>query len=80
MHLDKNFNISNFARAFQRKEDLNRNFSAVVEYALKNKSDVFLIGGDVFDRISPTNASRAFVTQKVRQLKDANVSVFIIDG
>ena len=80
MHLDKNFNISNFARAFQRKEDLNRNFSAVVEYALKNKPDLFLISGDVFDRISPTNASRVFVTQKVRQLKDANISVFIIGG
>jgi hypothetical protein len=39
MHLDKNFNISNFARAFQRKEDLNRNFSSIVEYALKNKPD-----------------------------------------
>jgi DNA repair exonuclease SbcCD nuclease subunit len=80
MHLDKNFNISNFARAFQRKEDLNRNFSAVVEYALKNKPDLFLISGDVFDRISPTNASRVFVTQKVRQLRDANISVFIIGG
>jgi len=45
MHLDKNFNISNFARAFQRKEDLNRNLSAVVEYALKNKRDENLIFG-----------------------------------
>jgi len=80
MHLDKNFNISNFAKAFQRKEDLNRNFSAVVQYALKNKPDVFLISGDIFDRISPTNASRVFVTQKIKQLKDADISVFIIGG
>jgi hypothetical protein len=36
MHLDKNFNISNLARAQERKEDLNKNFSAAVEYALKN--------------------------------------------
>jgi len=80
MHLDKNFNISDFARAFQRKEDLNRNFSAVVEYALKNKPDVFLISGDIFDKISPTNASRIFLTEKVRQLKDAHISVFMIGG
>jgi DNA repair exonuclease SbcCD nuclease subunit len=80
MHLDKNFNISNFARALQRRDDLNRNFSAVVEYALENKPDIFLICGDVFDRVSPTNASRVFVTQKVRQLKDANIPVFIIGG
>jgi len=79
-HLDKSFNISNIARALERKEDLNRNFSEVVEYALRNKPDLFLICGDVFDRISPTNASRVFVTQKIRQLKDANIPVFIIGG
>ena len=80
LHLDKNFNISNFARASQRKEDLNRNFSIVVEYALRNKPDIFLISGDVFDRVAPTNASRVFLTQKIRQLKDANIHVFIIGG
>lgn len=68
------------ARALQRKEDLNRNFSTIVEYALKNKPDVFLISGDVFDRISPTNVSRVFVTQKIKQLKDAKIPVFIIGG
>jgi DNA repair exonuclease SbcCD nuclease subunit len=80
LHLDKNFNISNLTKAAQRKEDLNRNFSAVVEYALKNKPDLFLIAGDVFDRISPTNASRVFLTQRIRQLKDSGISVFIIGG
>jgi len=80
LHLDKNFSISNLERAFQRKEDLNRNFSVTVDYALKNNPDLFLISGDVFDRISPTNASRVFVTQKIKQLKDANIPVFIIGG
>jgi DNA repair exonuclease SbcCD nuclease subunit len=41
---------------------------------------VFLTSDDVFDRISPTNVSRVFVTQKIRQLKDANIPVFIIGG
>ncbi len=80
LHLDKNFNISNFTKAQQRKEDLNRNFSTVVEYALKNKPDLFLISGDIFDRISPTNASRVFLTQKIKQLKDANIPIFMIGG
>ena len=65
-HLDKSFNISNLARASQRKEDLYRNFSTVVDYALKNKPDLFLISGDVFDRISPTNTARVFLAKKVR--------------
>jgi len=80
LHLDKNFNISNLVRASQRREDLNLNFSLIVKYALKNKPDLFLVSGDIFDKISPTNASRVFLTQMIRQLKDAGISVFMIGG
>jgi len=79
-HLDKSFGISNLARAIQRKEDLNCNFSKLVDYALKNKPDIFLMAGDVFDKILPTNSSRVFLTQQTKRLKDANVAVFIIGG
>ncbi|MGA2683215.1 MAG: exonuclease SbcCD subunit D [Candidatus Bathyarchaeia archaeon] len=79
-HLDKNFSISNISKAIQRKEDLNNNFSKVVDYAVKNKPDVFLMAGDVFDKILPTNASRVFLTQEIKRLKDANIAVFIIGG
>ena len=80
MHLDKSFNIANLARAQERKEDLNRNFSAAVDYALRNKPDLFLMTGDIFDRVSPGNAARILVTEKVRQLKEAGISVFMIGG
>lgn len=79
-HLDKNFNIANLARAQERKEDLNKNFSAAVDYALRNRPDLFLMTGDIFDRVSPGNAARVLVTEKIRQLKDAGISVFIIGG
>jgi exonuclease SbcD len=68
------------ARAQERKEDLNKNFSAAVDYALKNKPDLFLVTGDVFDRVSPGNAARIFLTDKVRRLKEAGVAIFIIGG
>ena len=80
MHLDKSFNIANLARAQERKEDLNRNFSTAVDYALKNKPDLFLMTGDIFDRVSPGNAARILVTERVRQLKEAGISVFLIGG
>jgi exonuclease SbcD len=79
-HLDKSFSISNLAKSIQRREDLNCNFSTIVDYAVKNKLDVFLIAGDVFDKILPTNASRVFLTQQIRRLNDANIAVFIIGG
>ncbi|MCR3906984.1 MAG: exonuclease SbcCD subunit D [Tenericutes bacterium] len=79
-HLDKSFGISNLSKAIQRREDLNHNFSSIVDYALKNKPDIFLIAGDVFDKILPTNASRVFLTSKIKLLNDANIEVFIIGG
>lgn len=80
MHLDKSFNIPLYARAMERKEDLYRNFSAIVDHALRDRPDLFLVTGDVFDRISPTNAARVFLTQRMRQLKEAGIPVFIIGG
>jgi len=80
MHLDRNFNMANLARVQERKEDLNRNFSAAVDYALSNKPDLFLIAGDVFDRVSPGNASRVFLTEKIRRLKEAGIHVYLIGG
>ncbi len=80
VHLDKNFNISNLARAQERKQDIERNFATAVDYALKNKPDLFLITGDLFDRNSPSNSARVFVTERVKQLNEAGIEVFIIGG
>jgi exonuclease SbcD len=51
-----------------------------VEYAIKNKPDIFLVSGDVFDKILPTNASRVFLAREVKRLKEANIAVFLIGG
>ena len=80
VHLDRNFNISNLDRAQERKQDIERNFAKVVQYALGNKPDIFLITGDLFDRYSPSNSARVFVTDKVKELKEADIRVFIIGG
>lgn len=80
LHLDKNFNISNLERARARKEDLNKSFSRVVEFALQNRPDVFVISGDVFDKISPANAAMVYLTQQIKQLHDASIPVFVIGG
>jgi len=38
LHLDRTFNISNFALAMDRKNDLNRNFATVVDFAIDKKA------------------------------------------
>ena len=80
LHLDKNFNISNLEKARIRKEDLNNAFSKVVEFALQNRPDIVVISGDVFDKISPTNAAIVHLTKQIKQLHDASIPVFLIGG
>ena len=80
LHLDKNFNIPNISRGIERKEDINRNFSEIVNFALNNKPDLFLITGDIFDRILPSNYARIFLTKKIRELKEKGIYVYMIGG
>jgi len=80
LHLGKRFNISSYAHAVERRKDLERNFSTVVDHALKNKPDLFLVSGDIYDRILPTNPERVFLTRKIKELKDVSIHVFMIGG
>jgi DNA repair exonuclease SbcCD nuclease subunit len=79
-HLGKNFNISSVERRFRRSEDLERSFASAVDYALKNRPDIFLLTGDVFDRISPPNNERVFLAQMARKLRDVSIPFFMIGG
>jgi len=80
LHLDKNFNVGSIARNYVRKKDLDDNFSEIVNYAIANRSDLFLISGDVFDRVMPGNFSRDFLAKQLKDLNAHGISVFIIGG
>jgi DNA repair exonuclease SbcCD nuclease subunit len=80
LHLDKNFSISDPERAAARKEDLNRNFVAAVDYAIANHPDLFLMAGDIFDRVRPSNDAIVLVMRKIRELKESGIATFIIAG
>ncbi|UCD72644.1 MAG: DNA repair exonuclease, partial [Candidatus Bathyarchaeota archaeon] len=80
LHLDRTFGISSYERAFARRRDLTNNLEEIVQYALKNRPDLFLICGDIYDRVLPTNPVRVFLTGKIRELKEAGIEVFAIGG
>lgn len=80
LHLDRTFNISNFVLAMNRKNDLNQNFSTIVDFAIDKKADLFLITGDSYDRVTPTNATSVFLMENIRRLHDAGILVFMIGG
>jgi exonuclease SbcD len=67
-------------RRYERKQDFVRCFDTVIEYALKNKPDLFLVAGDLFDQIQPRNPTRAQVMQQFRALHEKGIRVFLISG
>jgi DNA repair exonuclease SbcCD nuclease subunit len=80
LHLDRNFNVGSIARNYERKRDLDANFIEIVNYAIENRSDLFLISGDVFDRVNPGNFSRDFLARQLKKLNAHGIPVFIIGG
>ncbi len=68
------------ADRFQRKLDHLRCFEEVVEYAEKERPDILLICGDIFDSIRPSNATRALVMRFFRSLKEKRIHIFVVSG
>ena len=78
-HLDPT--AINFGTArIERKKDHTRAFEEVVQYARKNKPDLFLISGDLFDQIRPGNWVRALLMENLRVLHDSGIKTFMISG
>ncbi len=78
-HLDPSA-ISFGSARLERKKDHLRCFEEVIEYAKKNKPDIFLISGDLFDIIRPGNWIRARLMQHFRDLYDAGIKTFMVSG
>ena len=78
-HLD--FSAVQFGpKRYDRKSDFQRCFMAVIDYALKNKPDVVLLGGDLFDNINPRNPPRSFLMRTFRELHDKGIRVIAVSG
>ena len=67
-------------KRYERKRDFLRCFEATVNYALKDRPDLFLIAGDLFDHVQPRNPTRARVMSCFRSLYEKGIRVFMISG
>lgn len=65
---------------FQRKRDYLKCFEEVIDYAKKEKPELFLMGGDLFDIMRPSNSVRAAVMNDLRALTEHGVKVFAVSG
>ena len=64
----------------QREVDTYEAFKQFVDYALKEKPDVILHAGDLFDSVRPTNRAICFVLEQLIRLSEAGIPFVVISG
>ena len=65
---------------WRRKDDFLKCFEEMVDYAKREKPDLMLMGGDLFDIMRPGNRMRAAAMKDFRALHEAGVKVFAVSG
>lgn len=64
----------------ERRKKLKDNFRKTIDYALKNKVDLYINVGDLFDTPSPRNDALLIVAEGINDLKKAGIKAFFIGG
>ena len=67
-------------RRFERKRDFQHCFDVLVNFALENRPDLVLIGGDFYDGILPGNPTRSYVAEQFKRLYEKEIKVVLISG
>jgi exonuclease SbcD len=77
VHLGVKFKGLPPAKARNRREDLKKTFSKMIDLALSSRSNVLLIAGDLFDDPYPSPSLVSFV---INEMKRVQIPVFLIPG
>ncbi len=67
-------------KRFDRKRDFQRCFEVLVNFAIENRPDLLLVGGDFYDTILPGNPARAFVTEQFKRLHERDIRIVLVSG
>ena len=68
------------AKLEERRQRIGRAWRKTIDYSIKEKADLYLNTGDLFDQLSPRNPPRARVVEAFKDLQDAGIQAFIIAG
>ena len=64
----------------ERRDRIGEAWYRTIDYAVKNKVDLYINTGDLFDQLSPRNPPRARVVEAFKRLNDAGIEAFILAG
>src|SRR5437867_13003021 len=78
-HLDPSA-VEGDPERFERKRDFQHSFDVLVNFALENRPDLFLLGGDFYDGILPGNPTRAYVAEQVERLFEKEIKAVLVSG
>jgi DNA repair protein SbcD/Mre11 len=78
-HLDPSM-VQFGPKRFERKRDFQRCFEVLVNFAVENRPDLLLVGGDFYDTILPGNPARAFVTEQFKRLHERGIKIILVSG
>jgi len=64
----------------QREIDVYNAFIQIIDYVIKNKPDLILHAGDLFDSVRPTNRAISIAIQQLIRLTKSDIPMVIIAG
>lgn len=64
----------------ERRRRIGQAWYETIDYAVRNKADIYINTGDLFDQLSPRNPPRARVVEAFKRLKDNGVEAYIAAG
>jgi len=64
----------------QRELDAYDSFKQFVDYAIKNKPDLIIHAGDLFDSVRPNNRAITFALKQIIRISEADIPIIIIAG
>ena len=67
-------------KAREHREQLKKTFSKIVEVAIEEKVNLFLIAGDLFDSNNPSPKNIKFVQEKFSKLTAEKIKICLIPG
>jgi len=68
------------AKLTERRKYFGKAWWETIEFAIRNKVDLYLCAGDLFDQVMPRNPPRAQVVEGFRKLKENGIRAFVIGG
>lgn len=67
-------------KASEQREQLNKTFERIIDFAINEQVNVFIIAGDLFDNPHPSGVLRSFVDRQISRLLAKKIYVIILPG